>query len=235
MSQASAPGTRCGAVGLGRRRRTGAPGRDVGRPGLSRGPRRVRVVAALLAALLSTVALSSGVAWADGADPTLVSTLTGVEPALPPGVLVQVRTSLAPQMVVANPTPVPLTLLDPTGVPFARVSSGGVEGNVDSPFFHVSLNPPDAPPAQLPPGAVQNAPARWAPVSTSPEWGWFDPRLQPDVGSSGGPGGRTPRRTPATRRGGASRCSPAGGSGWPTAPPPSRPSAGSSAGPSSAR
>ncbi len=155
------------------------------------------MVAALLAAALSALAFSPGVAWADGADPTLVSTLTGVEPALPPGVLVQVQTSLAPQMVVANPTPVPLTLLDPTGVPFARVSSTGVEGNVNSPFFHVTLNPPDAPAAQLPPGAAQNAPVRWAPVSTSPEWGWFDPRLQPDVNSAGQPGGQDSAQDPS--------------------------------------
>ena len=197
MNQASAPGIRGGVVGFGRRRRPGAPAWGVGRPEASRpGTGRVRAIAALLTAVLSTLALSSGVAWADGADPTLVSTLTGIEPALPPGVLVQVRTSLAPQMVVANPTPVPLTLLDPAGVPFARVSSTGVEGNVDSPFFHVSLNPPDAPAAQLPPGAVQNAPVRWAPVSTSPEWGWFDPRLQPDVSSSAGPGGQASAQDP---------------------------------------
>lgn len=188
MSQGAAPGIRCGVVGSGRRRPTGGPGR--------RGVGRVRPLAAVLAAVLSALALSSGTACADGADPTLVSTLTGVEPALPPGVLVQVRTSLAPQMVVANPTPVPLTLLDPSGVPFARVSSAGVEGNVDSPFFHVTLNPPDAPAAQLPPGARPDAPVRWAPVSTSPEWGWFDPRLQPDVGPSGQPGGQDSAQDP---------------------------------------
>lgn len=181
------------AAGSGRRRGAAGADRISGRPGRS----SVRLFAVALTAALAALGLSSGAAWADGSDPTLVTTLTGVEPALPPAVLVQVRTSLAPQMVVANPTPVPLTLFDPAGVPFARVSSAGVEGNLDSPFFHVSLNPPDAPPTQLPPGAVQGAPVRWAPVSTSPEWGWFDPRLQPDVSSAGQPGGQDSARDPS--------------------------------------
>ncbi|MCD2195157.1 hypothetical protein LQ327_17455 [Actinomycetospora endophytica] len=189
MNRASASDLGCDAVGSGRRRHAASADRSNGR--------RFRLLAVVLAAALAALGLGSGAAWADGSDPTLVSTLTGVEPALPPGVLVQVQTSVAPQMVVANPTPVPLTLLDPTGVPFAQVSSAGVQGNVNSPFFHVSLNPPDAPPAQLPPGAAQNAPVRWVPVSASPEWGWFDPRLQPDVNSGAGPGGQDSAQDPS--------------------------------------
>lgn len=140
----------------------------------------VGAVAVVLALGLTAVA-----AWAHGDDPTLVVLLTEVRPALPPDVLVQVRTGYSEQMVVANPTDTALTVLDPDGVPFLQISSAGVFGNVTARYLHATANPPDAPPqipaqAQAGRGGPGSEP-RWIPLSQGDSWGWFEHRLHPPV------------------------------------------------------
>uniref|UniRef100_UPI0017D7EBF0 hypothetical protein n=1 Tax=Sporichthya sp. TaxID=65475 RepID=UPI0017D7EBF0 len=117
-------------------------------------------------------------ALAHGTDPTLVPVITAVSPALPAGVVVQVRTGVSEQMLLANPTGELLTVLDPAGTPFLRVSKAGVSGNVANPFFHRTLNPPDVPP-RIPGSARDGAKARWVPLAKRGEFGWFEPRLHP--------------------------------------------------------
>ncbi|MGH3915612.1 MAG: hypothetical protein ACRDTC_19730 [Pseudonocardiaceae bacterium] len=131
------------------------------------------------------IGLGPAPAWAHGADPTLVALLTEVRPALPPEVLVQVRTGYSEQMLVANPTDTPLTVLDPDGVGFLRVSSAGVFGNITSPYLHATAAPPDSP-VQIPPQALggrgePTAEPRWVPLSQGDAWGWFERRLHPFV------------------------------------------------------
>jgi hypothetical protein len=155
---------------------------------------RVGAVAVLLAALAT--ALAAVPAWAHGDDPTLVPSVTGIRPQLPADVLVQVRTGISEQMVAANPTDVPLTILDPEGTPFLRLSSDGVFGNVTARYFHATANPPDVPP-QPPPGARPGARPRWVQLSEGDSWGWFERRLHPFAPGAepgGGRQGETPRR-----------------------------------------
>ncbi len=150
--------------------------------------RFARAVAVVLAALLATASAAAS-AWAHGNDPTLVPSLTEIRPALPADVVVQVRTGYSEQMLVANPTEVPLTVLDPDGTPFLRLSAVGVFANVTAPFFHRTANPPDAPP-QIPEFARPGAEPRWVQVSAGHSYGWFEPRLHPFAPGSEPVGGR---------------------------------------------
>jgi hypothetical protein len=117
-------------------------------------------------------------AHAHGGDPTLVTEYLGTSPPLPDAVVIQVRTTAGEQMVVQNNSATVLEVDDPGKRPFLRISSAGVQADVAAPFFHASLNPPDAS-LQLPSFAGDYAPARWEQVSADDAWGWFDPRLHP--------------------------------------------------------
>lgn len=142
----------------------------------------------VLAALVVTTSAVAP-AWAHGDDPTLVSLLTAVRPALPRDVLVQVRTGYGAQLVVANPTGTALTILDPDGVAFLRISSAGVFGNINDRYLDETANPPDAP-DELPPQPRAPAEPRWVPLSRGDTWGWFERRLYPAL-PSGQPVGAT--------------------------------------------
>jgi hypothetical protein len=115
---------------------------------------------------------------AHGTDPTLVPVIGSITPSLPPDVVVQVRTGVSEQMLVANPEAKVLSVLDPAGAPFLQVSQAGVFGNVTDPFFSTTLNPPGVPPV-LPAGARPGADAHWVRLSASDAFGWFEPRLHP--------------------------------------------------------
>jgi hypothetical protein len=129
---------------------------------------------ALLAA--AAVVLGASPARAHGGDPTLVPQIDSITPALPAGVVVQVRTGVSEQMLVANPTAAVLTVLDPDGTPFLQISAAGVRGNVADPFFHRTLNPPDVP-APVPASAKPDAKPVWVRLAKTGEFGWFEPRL----------------------------------------------------------
>lgn len=137
--------------------------------------RVVRVLAAAGAAVAMAVTLA-GPAAAHPGDPTLINTMDAS--GLPDGVTASLRTSIGDQVVVSNPTPTPLVVLDGDGAEFLRISERGVEGNVTSPFFHRSAAPPEVR-VEIPRDAVAGAPARWLPLSAEPTWAWFDPRLSP--------------------------------------------------------
>jgi hypothetical protein len=138
----------------------------------------VRQARGLLLVAGAAVVLGAAPALAHGTDPTLVPVIGTVTPALPAGVVVQVRTGLSEQMLVGNPTADVLTVLDPDGTPFLRVSKAGVSGNVTDPFFHRTLNPPDVPP-RIPASARAGAKPRWVALANGGEFGWFEPRLHP--------------------------------------------------------
>jgi hypothetical protein len=117
-------------------------------------------------------------ALAHGSDPTLVPVIGSITPALPADVVVQVRTGVSEQMLVANPEQHVLSVLDPDGTAFLQVSRAGVFGNVTDPFFSATLNPPEVPP-RPPAGARAGAKPRWVRLSAGDEFGWFEPRLHP--------------------------------------------------------
>jgi hypothetical protein len=138
------------------------------------GARMLAVVGAVLALALTT-AVPAG---AHAGDPTLVTRLHSVDPALPEGVTVALRTTIADQLVVTNPTATPLVALDPDGAEFLRISADGVQGNTASPYFHLSASPTEVL-AGVPSSASPGAAPVWVPLSAEPTWGWFDPRLSP--------------------------------------------------------
>ncbi|GAA0630723.1 hypothetical protein GCM10009547_38190 [Sporichthya brevicatena] len=140
---------------------------------------RSRALAAAAAVVLAVApALGAAPAHAHGGDPTLVPTVREIAPALPAEVVVQARTTVSEQLIVANPTATPLLVLDPAGLPFLRISSAGTHGNVNSTYFHRTLNPPGVTP-RLPASAKPGAPAAWVRLSREGSWGWFEPRMHP--------------------------------------------------------
>lgn len=112
-------------------------------------------------------------------DPALRTVLDGVAPALPAGVSVSVRPSVLDELVLTNPTPVPLEVLGADGEPFLRVSADGVLADLASPDWYRTAVPEGSP--ALAPYAVPGAPPRWARVSSAATWSEFDPRLRPEV------------------------------------------------------
>lgn len=134
--------------------------------------RLLAVAGAVLAIALGT----AGPAAAHAGDPTLVNRLRELQ--LPGGVSVELRSTVADQLVVSNATPTPLVAVDADGAEFLRISAAGVQGNAASPFLHLSAAPPEVK-VVVPRDAVAGAPPRWVPLSTEPTWAWFDPRLSP--------------------------------------------------------
>lgn len=142
---------------------------------------RPRIMPRLLAVLGAVVAFAlttAGPAAAHAGDPTLVTRLRGVTPALPDQVSVVLRTTIADELVVTNPTSIPLVVLDPDGTEFLRVSASGVQGNEASPYFHLTAVPPDVRFA-VPPSARAGAAPVWVPLSAASTWAFFDPRMSP--------------------------------------------------------
>jgi hypothetical protein len=90
------------------------------------------------------------------------------------GVVVEVHTTLAPQLVVENKTKKTLEVLDEKGVPFLRMRPGGVDGNFNSDALYRSNSPlPSSRPA-----TARDAKPNWKLLSSRPAWGWFDQRLR---------------------------------------------------------
>lgn len=126
------------------------------------------------AVLLAALLLPGGAARAHETDPRVVTTLEAVEPALPPGVVVQVQAGLATQLVAQNPTSTVLEVLGGSGRPFLRISRAGVEADVGSEEFFTTSSPSGATPRE-----AKQAPARWVRISSGDSWGWYDHRLHP--------------------------------------------------------
>lgn len=139
----------------------------------------MRRALALLAAAGALAVATAAPAAAHAGDPTLVTRLNAVTPALPEGASVALRTSIADEVVARNTTSTPLEVLDADGVPFLRISAAGVEGNTGSEYFHVTPVPPGIRPP-VPPTVGPGAEPVWVPLSEQPEWSWFDPRLSPE-------------------------------------------------------
>lgn len=122
-------------------------------------------------------------------DPALSTVLDSVLPALPAGASVVVRPSVVDELVVSNPTALPLEVIAVGGEPYLRVSSAGVFGNFASVDWYTTGTPEGGPR----PGAVSATP-RWVRVSREPVWAVFDRRLRPAVDVA-----------PAIRKAGADR------------------------------
>lgn len=111
-----------------------------------------------------------------GSDDDNVTVRAVLDP-LPPALSslrVQLRKTLAPQLLVGNPTDKPLTIKDETGRTFLRIGPGKTEGDLGAASFHRTntLMAPGAIPADA------SGQSRWTVVEPTPNWGWFDLRLR---------------------------------------------------------
>jgi hypothetical protein len=117
------------------------------------------------------------VALADSAtDPLIAAVVDHVTPGVPGVTVDAVLTDLGPQFVVDNPTRTELVVLSSAGDPFLRIGPLGVLANIRSPQWYTSKTP--AAGISIPPQAVDHAVPLWGRVSDTPQWGWYDSRLQ---------------------------------------------------------
>lgn len=147
----------------------------MGCPNLSRpprGPRYITLFTAALTLLSSALAHGHGDSSGDGKG-TVHAVLDPIPPELSE-LRVQLRNTLAPQLLVGNPTGKVLVVEDEEGRPFLRIGPDNAQGDLGAAAFH-RTNTLMAPGA-IPAGASENP--RWAVVETTPNWGWFDLRLR---------------------------------------------------------
>jgi hypothetical protein len=72
-------------------------------------------------------------AGAHASDPSVRPVIDAVDPAVP-GVTAQLAASVTAQLVVSNPTPTPVAVLDVNDEPFLRIGPEGVSANKSSPW-----------------------------------------------------------------------------------------------------
>ena len=109
---------------------------------------------------------------------------------LPPelhGLIVEIRQTPNPQIMVYNLNPEPLTILDDSEQAFLRLDSLGIHADFAKPAFHQTRY---AQPRSLPNNA--NGPARWRDISVAPAWAWFDARLRSSAATDRGDTWRIP-------------------------------------------
>ncbi|EMP54888.1 hypothetical protein MSNKSG1_14192 [Marinobacter santoriniensis NKSG1] len=129
-------------------------------------------------AFLVASLLWAGVAYGHGGGSEEgKGTVRAVLDPLPPelsALRVQLRRTLAPQLLVANPTDKPLTVADEQGRTFLRIGPEQTEGDLGAAAFHRSntLMAPGTIPADA------SGEPRWTVVEATPNWGWFDLRLR---------------------------------------------------------
>ena len=93
---------------------------------------------------------------------------------LPAGVHIQLRRTLAPQLLVRNTSDEPLFILDENGRAFLRIGPDHVEADLGAAAFHRTNT-------LMAPGAIAadaSQTPNWQTVADSPAWGWFDLRLR---------------------------------------------------------
>ncbi len=119
----------------------------------------------------------AGSAFAHGGDSDGEQEVRAVIDPLPPeldGLRVQLRHTLAAQLLVTNPTDKPLGVLDERGRTFVRIGNGHVEGDLGAASFHRTYT-------LMAPGAIKadaSSDPNWQTVEDTPNWGWFDLRLR---------------------------------------------------------
>ena len=140
-----------------------------------RRPATTGSVVLVLAALGVLVGAPSALADSE-ADPLIAAVVDHVTPGVPGVTVDSVLTNLGPQFVVDNPTRTEFVVLSSAGDPFLRIGPLGVLANIRSPQWYTSKTP--AAGVSIPPQAVDHAVPLWGRVSDTPQWGWYDPRLQ---------------------------------------------------------
>lgn len=133
--------------------------------------------------MLALFGISAAPDWAqahdshsDGMSPTLSAL-----PSALAGVQVQLTETLAPQLLIANPTGKTLIILGKDGQPFLRMGPQGTEANTRHPDWLKTYLPGGLPGRKPEAGTTP----QWKIVKKTPNWGWFDARLQPADSKAG--------------------------------------------------
>ena len=66
---------------------------------------------------------------------------------------VEIHQTMGPQVVIENPSPRTVEVLDAAGAPFARIGPDGVAGNFAAPAWYLTYSPGAVVPAAAAPGA----------------------------------------------------------------------------------
>lgn len=101
------------------------------------------------------------------------------------GITVQLRHSLAPQVLIEHRGDGELQVLDAGDRPFLRISADAVHADMAAAAWYNTYSVAGL---EVPPEARDpQAPARWVKVRDEGSWGWFDPRLSPDTETGSAP------------------------------------------------
>jgi hypothetical protein len=143
--------------------------------------RRLRWCGVLLSWLVVLPSLAHG---PGSAAPTIVPVLGPIPDGLR-ALELQLHNTLAPQLVVENPTAAVLEVEDERGRPFLRIGPQGVQADLNAQAWYRSYLPHGI---AMPAGLHAMTPPRWLSLRRQPSWGWFDPRLQAAVAESSAQG-----------------------------------------------
>ena len=138
--------------------------------------RRTRV-RRLFGLFIAAAGVFSSAAFAHGGethDSDDVVAVLSDQSELPVGVHIQLRHTLAPQLLVENTTAKPLIILDDSGRAFLRIGPDDVEADLGTAAFHRTNT-------LMAPGAIAadaSETPNWRAVADTPAWGWFDLRLR---------------------------------------------------------
>lgn len=110
-------------------------------------------------------------------DPTLVVRLTGISPAQPDGVAIEVVDDELTYFVLGNDSVEPVYALDPDGRPYLEVSAAGAFGDVDSRYLRAS--PKNRASAKVVQRPCCEGQGTWVRLTSKASWIWPDPRLDP--------------------------------------------------------
>lgn len=127
----------------------------------------------LLLCLALVAHAASGHGGMDNARTRLTPELDALPAALA-GVRVQLRETLAPQLLIENGTGRPLYVLDENGRRFLKIGPHSVRGDLGAAAFHRSNTLMGA--GSIPANADHSP--DWQRLSDEPSWGWFDLRLR---------------------------------------------------------
>ncbi|HYD49025.1 MAG TPA: hypothetical protein VEB21_11785 [Terriglobales bacterium] len=123
--------------------------------------------------LVPSVALAHG-----GHHGSLAAELAAVPETLA-GMRVEIHKTVAPQVVIDNPTERTLEVLDDRGRAFVRIGPRGVEADLAASAWYRTYSP------GLPVPRQQLGPQpRWQRVRSERWFGWFDPRLDPETSAA---------------------------------------------------
>lgn len=143
------------------------------RPARTRPAIAGRLVLCLISCCIAMAAQAHG--NSGPAKPT-VRTVLAPLPAALSGLHIELRRTLAPQLLISNPTDRRLKVMDGDGRAFLKIGAGNVRADFGNASFHRSNTLMAA-------GAFSADASKkphWQTVAADPSWGWFDLRLRTD-------------------------------------------------------